>query len=447
MAVRREFGSGGLPQRGAPVVTTIVRCARALAAGEERLDFAFAVEGDRISATGAYEEMAARFPGAELRTHGSDVAVVPGFINGHSHAYQILMRGWADDLPFERWRSDALYRIVPQLTPDDIYWTFRLAFDEMLAAGITTVAEFFYLNGAGNAHAQSAIRAAQDAGIRLVFARTWMDAGYVPPEFRESIDRARERTSALMAEFPDAHICVAPHSLHAASRDMIRAAAEFASERDCMLHVHVAEAQYEGAETLERFGATPISLLEHLGALSERTVAIHAIYITDEEKRLLAQAGARVVHNPMTNQYLGDGICDVTGLRQLGVVMALGTDADVKPSLLDEMRAASLLQKVSRLDGSALGAKAALSLGTAQGAQALRVAAGELREGAYADYAVIDLTRADPWIPLRNQIVYRTEDGDVRETYVGGRRVREHGQAPPSGAMQALHDLIPRLRL
>lgn len=428
-------------------MSTIVRCARALVSGVERERFAFVIERDRIVASGTYDEMAARFPGAEIRQHGADVAVVPGFINGHSHAYQILMRGWADDLPFARWRSDALYRIVPQLAPQDVYWTFRLAFDEMLAAGITTVAEFFYLNGAGNAHAQHAIRAAQDAGIRLVFARTWMDADYAPQAFRESIEKAEERTDALMREFPREHICVAPHSLHAASHDMIRAAALFSQQRDCMLHVHVAEAQYEGAQTLERFGATPISLLQKLGALSGRTVAIHAIYVTEEEKRMLASSGARVVHNPVTNQYLGDGTCDVTGLQQLGVVMGLGTDADVKPSILDEMRAASLLQKLARLDGAALGAQTAFALGTAQGARALRVDAGDLREGAYADYAVIDLRRTDPWAPLCNHLVYRAESADVLETYVGGRRVRERGQSAPAQARDSLQHLLERLRL
>lgn len=428
-------------------MTAIVRCARALAGGRERRDFAFAVEGDRIVSAGEFGEVAQRYPGAQIREYGSDVAVVPGFINGHSHAYQILMRGWADDLPFARWRSDALYKIVPSLTPDQVYWTFRLAFDEMLAAGITTAAEFFYLNGAGNAHAQQAIRAAHDAGIRLVFARTWMDADYAPPAFRETIAQAEQRTSALMAEFPGVHICVAPHSLHAASHDMIRAAAAFAQSRDCMLHVHVAEAQYEGAETLERFGATPISLLQRLDALNERTVAIHAIYITEEEKRMLADARARVVHNPMTNQYLGDGICDVAGLLQLGVITGLGTDADVRPSILDEMRAASLLQKIAKLDGSALGADAAFALGTALGAAALRVEAGDLRTGAYADYAVIDLAASDPWTALQNHLVYRAQSADVRETYVAGRRVREGGQARPQAALNALSDLIPRLRL
>jgi 5-methylthioadenosine/S-adenosylhomocysteine deaminase len=428
-------------------MTLIVQCARALIDGEEVADFAFAIEDGRIAAVDSFEKLAEHYPHADARRHAGDVVVLPGFINGHSHAYQILMRGWADDLPFERWRSDALYKIVPQLNSEQIYWTFRLAFDEMLAAGITTVAEFFYLNGGGNEHAQHAIRAAQDAGIRLVFARTWMDADYAPSAFRESIGLARDRTIALMEAFPDVHICVAPHSLHAASHDMIRAAAEFARERDCMMHIHVAEAQYEGAQTLERFGATPISLLQQLDALDERTVAIHAIYISEEEKRLLAQSGARVIHNPMTNQYLGDGICDVTGLQQHGVTMGLGTDADVRPSLLEEMRAATLLQKVSRLDGSALGAHTALALGTSQGAAALRVDAGTLRAGAYADYITLDVANLDPWIPLANHIVYRAENSSVRETFVAGVQVRASDQEPPPEALHALKSLVPQLRL
>ncbi len=425
----------------------IVECARALVQGEERRDFAFAIDGDRIAAIDSPEALKKRYTDAELRAYGERVAVLPGFVNGHSHAYQILMRGWADDLAFDRWRSDALYKVVPQLTPEQIYWTFRLAFDEMLAAGITTVAEFFYLNGAGNAHAREAIRAAGDSGIRLVFARAWMDAGYAPAAFRETIDQARERTEELIAEFPGVHVCVAPHSLHAASPEMIREASAFAAAHDCMMHVHVAEAAYEGEETVRRFGLSPIRLLQDLDALNERTIAIHAIYVDGDEKQLLAQSGARVIHNPMTNQYLGDGICDVIALRALGVPVGLGTDADVSPSVIDEMRAASLLQKIARLDGSALGAHAAFNLGTSDGARALRAGAGDFCVGAFADYVAIDLVAADPWVPLCNQIVYRSQSRDVRETYVGGKLAWSRDCEQPPEALEAVRALLPLLTL
>lgn len=400
----------------------LVRCARALVGGELRNDYAFVVRDGGVVDAGDFTDVHARSRDLPARAFPKDRLIVPGFVNGHSHAYQILLRGWADDLTFAKWRSDALYRVVPDLTPDDVYWIFAAAFSEMLAAGITTVTEFFYLNGAGNEHAEAAIRAARETGIRLVFARTWMDAEYAPPQFRETIDVASERTIDLMQRYPDANVCVAPHSLHAASNDMVREAAAFARARSCMMHVHVAEAAYEGEETLARFGVTPIALLDRLDALDERTVAIHAIYISDDEKRLLGQAGARVIHNPMTNQYLGDGICDVLGLQACGVTMGLGTDADVKPSLIDEMRAATLLQKIRALDGSALGARAAFDFGTAQGARALSVATGDLVPGMKADYLVLDASKIDAWSPSVNALVYRGEDAWVQAAFVGGAR-------------------------
>ena len=422
--------------------------ARALVAGEERREVAFLVEKGRFSKIGDAKTLAieAARRGTKTRRFPEDRLLVPGFINGHSHAYQVLLRGWADDWSFDKWRSDALYRVVPQLTPEDIYWVFVFAFSEMLAAGITTVAEFFYLNGAGNAHAEAAIRAARETGIRLVFARTWMDAAYAPDAYRETIKEARSRSEELLATHADINFCVAPHSLHAASPAMIEAAAAFAAEHDCMLHVHVAEAAYEGAATLSEHGATPIRLLDRLGALNERCVAIHAIYIDEEEQALLAARGARVIHNPMTNQYLGDGICDISGLRALGVAIGLGTDADVKPSAIDEMRAASLLQKIARTDGAAFGARSAFDLATASGARALRLDAGRFEEGAFADFVVLDARAIDPWAPAVNALVYRGEDAWVQGSFVGGKRVAGREPSPAAiAARERLRGIAERL--
>lgn len=405
------------------MTSEFVRCARAIVCGELRQDYAFIVCDGKITAAGDFQEVRARARGLVARSFPADRLVVPGFINGHSHAYQILLRGWADDWPFAKWRSEALYRVVPRLTPDDVYWTFVAAFSEMLAAGITTVAEFFYLNGGGNEHAEAAIRAARDTGIGLVLARTWMDSEHAPTAFRETIETAAERTRELMQRYPDANVCVAPHSLHAASHEMIRAAAAFAADAQCMLHVHVAEARYEGEETLRDFGCTPVTLLDELGALNERTVAIHAIHLTDADASLLATRGARVVSNPMTNQYLGDGICDVARLQSLGVTMGLGTDADVRPSLIDEMRATALLQKILHLDSAALRASQAFALATAQGARALGIAGGDLIDEAPADYVVLDASKIDPWSAPINALVYRGEDAWVQATFVAGRRV------------------------
>jgi len=125
----------------------------------------------------------------------------------------------------------------------------------------------------------------------------------------------------------------------------------------------------------------------------------------------------------MTNQYLGDGICDVVGLRSLGVPIALGTDADVRPSLIDEMRSAALLAKLQSFDASAFSARESFAMGTSEGARALALDAGDLLEGGPADYVVLDASGIDPWSPECNALVYRGQDSWVQATFVGGRRV------------------------
>ncbi len=268
----------------------LIRCARAIAGGRQREDFAFVIGDDgAISDAGDYADVRGRNSAVSTRAFPADRLIVPGFVNGHSHAYQILLRGWADDWGFDRWRKDALYRVVARLSSDDVYWVFVAAFSEMLAAGITSVAEFFYLNGSGNAHAESVLRAAQETGIRLVLARAWMDAVHAPEAFRETPDDAVARTSALRSAYPSAAICIAPHSLHAASETMLRAAVDFSRENACDLHVHVAETREDVALSMETFGKTPVLALDGVGLFTQRTVVVHAIYVTDEEKALLGR--------------------------------------------------------------------------------------------------------------------------------------------------------------
>ncbi|MDQ6825757.1 MAG: amidohydrolase family protein [Candidatus Eremiobacteraeota bacterium] len=427
----------------------LVSCARALVGGVEHANYAFVVENGRISAAGDCPRIKREHPANRGRSFGTSSLVVPGFINGHSHAYQILLRGWADDLTFERWRREALYRVIPQLDADDVYWVFVAAFSEMLAAGITTVAEFFYLNGRGNALARAAIRACKDVGIRLIFARTWMDAEYLPEAFRETTDVARDRTEALIEEFPEIMVCPAPHSLHACSPAMIQEASRLSRARDLPMHIHVAEARYEVQRTLAELGATPIHALAALDVLNDRLIAVHAIYVSEEEKDAIAQAGASIIHNPMTNQYLGDGICDVTGYRRRGVAVGLGTDANVNPSILEEMRAASLLQKLQACDASVTRAADGFAMGTWQGAAALRTSAGDLTVGSPADYCVIDASRIDAWSGAVNALVYRADRSWVQNTFVGGRELYVHSQESHLGerASGALIEIAAKLDL
>lgn len=415
----------------------IVRARHAIVGGEAVHDFAFVVEGDRIVRAGEGAAIVAAYPDLPRMDYGEDRLLAPGAVNGHSHCYQILLRGWADDWGFDRWRDDALYRIIPQLEPEELYWVALAAFVEMLGNGITTVVEFFYLNGAGTKRLEKLVEAAIDCGIRLVVARAWMDASYAPPIFREDTASARRDTIALAEELRSAGIlvCPAPHSLHAASPEMTRAAVDLAREMGVPAHMHVAEARYEVEQVKARTGLTPIAYLDSLGVLGPHFVAVHAIWQTEEEKDLMGERGAALIHNPVTNQYLGDGIADLVGLRRRGVRIGLGTDCDLRPCLYDEMRAATFLQKTATLDGATLTARDAWLMGTRDCASAVGVAAGDFAEGCNADWCVIDRTHPSfhPWSHPVNQLVYVSDPGIVVETFVGARKVSDRRRAQRYG--------------
>lgn len=418
-------------------MTQVVRARHAIVGGEAVRDFAFVVEEGRIVRTGPGREIVAAFPDAPRMDYGEDRLLAPGAVNGHSHCYQILLRGWADDWGFDRWRDDALYRVIPQLGAEELYWVALAAFVEMLGNGITTVAEFFYLNGEGTERLEKLVEAALDCGIRLVVARAWMDSPHVPPLFREEIADARRDTRALAEALRDTGVVVspAPHSLHAASAEMTRAAIELARELDVPAHMHVAEARYEVEQVRERTGLTPIAYLDSLGVLGPGFVAVHGIWQSEEEKDLMAARGAALIHNPVTNQYLGDGIADIVGLRRRGVTIGLGTDCDLRPCIYDEMRAATFLQKTATLDGATLNAREAWLMGTRDCARAIGVAAGDFAEGCFADWCVVDRTHPafHPWSHPVNELVYVSDPGIVVETFVGARKVSDRRRAQRYG--------------
>ena len=148
-----------------------------------------------------------------------NVALMPGTVNAHGHSFQNLLKGFADDRSFDSWRDDVLYPFSDKLDADGIYAGALFAFSEALLAGITTTVDFFYLHDHGNDNAERVITAAHDAGIRLVFARTFYDIDAqtrAPSRYRESRDEAAARCLELARRHAtDTMVSVqpAPHSL------------------------------------------------------------------------------------------------------------------------------------------------------------------------------------------------------------------------------------------
>jgi 5-methylthioadenosine/S-adenosylhomocysteine deaminase len=393
-------------------------------------DRAVSLSGGRIAAV----EPAGASRAGDVRLPAR--ALVPGTVNAHCHTFQSLLRGLGDDLDFAGWRDRVLYPFSERLDRAAITTGAAFAFAEMLLHGVTTCVDFFYLQDGGNDNAEAVIAAAREAGIRLVLARTMYDWAGAPRRYRETVPDAVRRTEALIAacrDDPRVLVQPAPHSPHGASPAMIEAGHGVATAAGTPFHIHVAEGRYEGERTLREHGATPVRLLDRLGVLGSRTVAVHAVWLDDEEIALMGARGARLAHCPSANMFLGDGIARVPEMLRAGVRVGLGTDGgcvNSRLSVFEEMRMASLLQRVRLLDGAALAADVAFALGTREGADVLGVPAGAVVPGLLADLVALDLAHPSlhPPTGLLGSVVYAMSPQAVTDVWVHGHRVVEAGR-------------------
>lgn len=408
--------------------------------GLER-DHAVLIQDHVIAEVGPSADLLRRHPTASQVTLPGELLVAGG-INGHNHSFQILMRGLGEDDDFFGWRSQVLYPISERLRPDDIRDGALLAFSDMLESGITTVADFFYLNDQGIDHALSVADAARMVGIRLVLARCFYDWEGAPARYRETPEEAYRNTLALrdaIGPDPLVTVQVAPHSPHGASGAMIESAVRAADDLDVPLHIHCAEGRYEREQCLAQYGLTPVGWLRERGALTPRTVLIHAVWVDDRDLDLIADVGASVIHNPSSNMILGDGIAPVPGMLDRGITVGLGTDGGCtndRSSLFDEMRTAALLQKVAAQDGKALSADQAWLMGTEGGAAALKIKAGAIAPGRLADLVSLDLNDWSllPGPPTVRHLVYALSPRAVRRVFVNGAEVVRAGKVRFPGA-------------
>jgi 5-methylthioadenosine/S-adenosylhomocysteine deaminase len=414
---------------------TLVAARLVFADGRWERDHGLVVQGGRIEAVGERRALALEYPDEPAEDWGA-VAVVPGNVNGHAHSFQALLRGFGDDLTFEAWRDRVLYPFSERLDRDAIRIGALFDFAEMARAGVTTVADFFYLHDGENENALAVIEAAREVGVRIVLARAMYDWTGAPKRYQEAPDRAVANFRALRESLRGdtrAFAHPAPHSIHAASADMLVAGAELAEEAGVPFHVHVAEGRYEREMSLERHGLSPVRYLDSLGVLSERTLMVHCVWVDEDDLSLMAERGVTVVHNPSANLFLGDGIAPVAEMLERGIRVCLGTDGgctNSRQSVFEEMRLAALLQKGRRTDASVMSAEAVLGMGTAAGGTALGLPVGRIAADHAADLVVLDLDALSlqPEATAAKQVVYAMQPEAIRRVIVGGETIAEDGR-------------------
>ncbi len=384
-------------------------------------------------------------------------ALLPGFVNAHSHTFQRLIRGKSESRvtsgrDFWSWRG-TMYHAAAQLDPQDVYDVARMAFLEMLLSGTTTVGEFHYLHNAPggrpyddpNLLSKQVIAAAQSVGIRIVLLRSaYLRSGYeLPPDpgqirFFESASQFLGNMEALSKEYPadstGVRFGVAPHSLRAVPLRELKEIAAWTGERQLPLHMHVAEQIGENEACLREYGLTPVALLGREGLLAPGFTAVHAIHITADEIELLARANAAVCSCPTTERNLGDGIIAADQVMRKGIRIAFGSDSQAQIDPLEDARELEYHLRLERQQRAILDqigeqtlASRLFDCATVNGARALGVPAGELTKGLSADFFTVDLgdmsiagNSCNDLLPLA---VFSLNRSAIRDVVVNGRWV------------------------
>ncbi|HXF68729.1 MAG TPA: amidohydrolase [Thermoflexus sp.] len=384
-----------------------------------RADQDILIQGPRIAAvqpTGQVD------PAAAARViSGEGMVAMPGLINTHAHAAMVLFRGSAEDVPIEEWFNEYIWAMETNLTPEDIYWGTMLAAVEMIESGITTVADHYF-------EMDLVAEAFTAAGLRAHLA--WAMFGQRP---REELDR----TAAFAARWHGAaedriRVWMGPHAPYTCPFDFLQEVAREARRLGLGVHIHVSETTGQVQASLERYGLTPIALLERAGLMEGPLLCAHAAHATPEEISLMAAHQVGVAHCPKTFLKLAAGIAPVITMRRAGIPVGLGTDGAASNNtsdLLEQMRLAALLQKHERQDARALPLQEALTMATWDGARALGEGErlGRLAPGYLADLILVRLDGAhvQPMHRVEAALVYSVRASDVDTVIVNGKVIME----------------------
>jgi formimidoylglutamate deiminase len=405
-----------------------------------------------ISDEGYIDALNERTPGAEITETLPGKALLPSFVNVHSHGFQRALRGHTHHArstrdTFWTWRQ-AMYTEAQRLNPDRLYETSLQTYREMLATGYTSVGEFHYVHHQPDGRpyerehsmSEAVLQAAHDVGIRIVLllaAYTRSDF-YHPPDALQrrfcdvSLDAYLSRAEALRTT--GIALGVAPHSVRAVPQEWLRGLAAYSIQHQLPLHIHADEQMAEIEQCQQAHHCTPIELLEHNGILGPLTTVIHATHASQKEIALLAQRRTRVCVCPTTEGDLGDGIAPYGELIAEHIPLCIGSDSNTRLDPLEELRwaeySARMRYQRRRIlipDALASPGPLLLSSGTQIGAAALGLQTGSITAGMAADFVAVDLHAPSlaNWTPedFLDLLFFGASSQVFTQTWVQGRKV------------------------
>ncbi len=373
-----------------------------------------------------------------LATH----ALLPGFINCHTHAAMTLMRGIADDLPLMEWLQNHIWPLEQKwMSEAYVRDGTDLAIAEMILGGTTCFNDMYFFP---DIIAQQAVQHGIRACVGLIvidFPTIWAEnSGAYIAKGLDIHDQLRHQ--------PLITTTFAPHAPYTVSDGPLQKIKVLADELEIPVTMHVHETLHEVDEALATQGQRPLQRLQNLGLLNPSFLAVHMTQLNADEIGLFAESGAHIVHCPESNLKLASGFCPVGLCLDAGINVALGTDGAASNNDLDmlgEMRTAALLGKAVAQDASSVPAMTALRMATINGAKALGLEheIGSLTVGKSADVIAIDfdcLETRPLYCPI-SQIVYAANRQQVSHVWVAGRQLLKQRELTTVN-LSALHERI-----
>ena len=384
---------------------------------------AIAVKDGKIVFVGTSEEVFKKYAAGKT-IGGKGYAAFPGLVNTHTHAPMVYFRGLEDDLPLKVWLEEHIWPAEEKwLSHEFVGDAVELACLEMLKAGITVYNDMYF-------YGDAIARSTKNIGMRAVIGAGILD---FPSKTAKTTEEYFSNAENFIKDWIGDELIVpgiAPHAPYTCSPDTMQRAKRLSGKYNIPLHVHLSETEWEVGEIRNKYGKTPIALLESIGILDERVIAAHCVWATDEEINILARRKVGVAHCIESNMKLTSGIAPVVKMLNSGVKVTFGTDGAASNNdlnILSEMSTAAKVHKAVSGDPTALNAKQAFLMATRWGAEALGLGSisGSIEEGKSADIVIADMKKPHltPMYDIYSHIVYSMNAADIDTVIVNGKVV------------------------
>lgn len=372
---------------------------------------------------------------------GTDKYVLPGFVNCHTHVYQSLIEGIGYDMHFNPWNMRYLIPIISNMNPDHSRVSGELAALEMIKSGTTTFSDHWYLHTDFD-NIEAVTEAFDTSGLRNHIVFGFLNESFAGRKNDGSAQDVLKEDHELLQRAEDFvrrrqgwHLTttgLGPGSTEDVGTDLFKKIINLGRELDVTLVTHIAGWVEIVSRSLEKYRLRDLEYAHSLGFTGKKSIALHGVWLSDDEIQLAADTGTKIAHNPVANMHLGYGVAPVTQMLKAGIKVGLGTDgaASYSYDMLEIGKSAAMLQKAVKMDAEALTAEKALQMLTIDGAEVLSLEkiTGSIEVGKQADIIIIDtnsphILQGGRPVP---KIVYSAKGNDIVTSIVNGKIIMEN---------------------